>query len=244
MSDSEPTFSRLALNFKRVPFDIVWVHFPDVEHVAKSLGAPHTRLYPDGSKAYTVPFITFEYPDREKIVISGSDEIARYLDSAFPEPERTLFPKETLVFQHAFTQYLRRNIARVFLDVNITAIHDALPPHTRQWWIDTRPRAFGASYEHFAPNTPEKREKAWKRYEEAFDELEKYLDAAGEGNYRLSNGLVTYAEIEMVALLKTIQLIGKDDGWKGLKDRNGGRWAKLVDEPEFRHVTSTASAKL
>lgn len=232
------------MNYKRIPFDVVWVDFPDVERTAKALNAEHTRVLPDGTKEYTVPIVTFKQPNQETVVVSDSERVANYLDGAFPDPDRMLFPKETLVFQHTFQQFFRREakVPRAFLRVNITSILDALPPHTRQWWIETRPRAFGDSYDALAPNTTEKRAMAWKAYEDAFDAVAKYFDVAGEGNHRLSAGLVTFAEIELVSLLKTIQFIGKDDGWKGLKDRNGGRWAKLVNEPEYRYVTSTAVA--
>ena len=232
------------MNYKRIPFETVWVHFPDIDQTAKALNAPHTRILPDGTKEYTVPIITFERPNEKTVVLADSETIARYLDSAFPDPERMLFPKETLIFQHAFLQFLRREakVPRAFLRVNITSILNSLPPHTRDWWIETRPRAFGQPYDVLAPNTPKKRAKAWKIYEDAFDAVARYFDVAGKGNHRLSGGLVTYAEIELVSWLKTIQLIGKDDGWKGLKDMNGGRWARLVDEPEYRYAISTANS--
>lgn len=70
------------------------------------------------------------------------------------------------------------------------------------------------------------REKLWA----GFDALANALDAEGEGNYHFVRCQVTYADMEVAALLYFISRISSERIWAYLKDRNGGRWQKLVDE--------------
>lgn len=43
-----PSKSRLALSFKRVPFKTTWIEIPDISNVRKGLDCPATRKFDDG----------------------------------------------------------------------------------------------------------------------------------------------------------------------------------------------------
>jgi glutathione S-transferase len=73
---------RFVLNYKRISYKTVWVHFADVQTAMKAIGAEATSTMADGSPRYTLPTI-FD-PNTSKFV-SDSLEIAKYLDKHYPE---------------------------------------------------------------------------------------------------------------------------------------------------------------
>ncbi|KAG7441167.1 uncharacterized protein BT62DRAFT_552788 [Guyanagaster necrorhizus] len=73
---------RYALNLKNLPYRTVCVELPDVEALAKRVGAAPTRTKSDGvSPFYTIPIIQ---DDSTGAVVSDSPAIAAYLDKTYP----------------------------------------------------------------------------------------------------------------------------------------------------------------
>ena len=87
-----PSKARLALSFKRAPFTTTWIDILAIPSVRQSLACPATRKLDDGSDFYTLPIL--HDPATGKI-LGDSFDIANYLDDAFPDPQRTLFPPDT-----------------------------------------------------------------------------------------------------------------------------------------------------
>jgi hypothetical protein len=56
-----PSKSRLALSFKRVPFKTTWVDILDISDVRKGLNCPPVRKFADGSDYYTLPMLKVRY---------------------------------------------------------------------------------------------------------------------------------------------------------------------------------------
>lgn len=93
----------------------------------------------------------------------------------------------------------------------------------------------GATFDQIVPQDEASVARLWKSFDAAFDDLAAYLDHAGEGNFRVT-GDVSYAELELVSLLNLVKRTSFDEGWKRLKDRNGGRWAKLLELPVYQEL--------
>lgn len=83
-----PWKTRLALNFKRLPYETVWVPLPSITKVRQGLKIPACRTFADGSDFYTLPII--EDPKTGKLV-GDSFDIAVYLQQQYPEGD-DLFP--------------------------------------------------------------------------------------------------------------------------------------------------------
>ncbi|OJD15151.1 hypothetical protein AJ78_04576 [Emergomyces pasteurianus Ep9510] len=91
-----PWKTRLALNFKGVPYSTSWVALHDVAKVRKSLKVPPCRKFADGTGFYTLPII--EDPATNSLV-GDSFEIALYLQKTYPNSGAgDLFPSQTLDF--------------------------------------------------------------------------------------------------------------------------------------------------
>ena len=228
------------MNLKKVPFDTVWVPFPEIEAKAKEIGAEPTRILPNGEPLYTVPFMTIESSDGSKRVITDSLNIARYFDEKENDPSLTLFPKDTAVRDAIFSQWLRDKVGFKLIPIFLPSLRKALKPSEQQYFVDTRIRVFGVPYEKVAPQTDEELENAWKTAEEALTAFATILDQAGrEGNHRISPR-PTYAEIEFVSVLRVYKAYSSGDinAWPRMAKLNGGRWARLLEEPEYDQLES------
>lgn len=84
-----PSKSRLALSFKRVPFRTTWVDLLDIADVRKGLNCPAVRKLDDGSDFYTLPMLR---DPSSGTVVGDSFDIANYLEDTFPDSGGCLFP--------------------------------------------------------------------------------------------------------------------------------------------------------
>ncbi|PGH29995.1 hypothetical protein GX50_07242 [[Emmonsia] crescens] len=98
-----PWKTRLALNFKGLPYSTSWVALPDIAKVRSSLKVPPCRKFADGTDFFTLPII--EDPATNSLV-GDSFDIAVYLQNTYPNSGAgDLFPPQTLdyVFTHGST---------------------------------------------------------------------------------------------------------------------------------------------
>ncbi|EJD06830.1 uncharacterized protein FOMMEDRAFT_165518 [Fomitiporia mediterranea MF3/22] len=225
---------RLLLNYKKIPYENVWLGFRDIEATAKAVGASPTKVNADGNPGYTIPFITVTNNDKQTTAISDSIKIAQYIEEAFPDPEHKLFPAETRVFQSVFSTYLTDKTRGAYSVVFLRLVN-LLLDNDREWFIESRRRIGGRSVEEMVPQDEASMQIAWKNFDAVFDELAAHLDKAGEGNYRITGG-VSYSEFELVSFLNLIYRLSFDEAWKRLKGRNGGRWEKLLNLPVYKDI--------
>jgi hypothetical protein len=103
---------RYSLNFKGLPFKIVWLEYPDVEPTLREIGAAPTGKWSDGRPFYTVPVIRDEshLTDKgEPTVVSDSWAIAKYLDETYPGLDsQRLLPEGTMAFQMLGQTYIQK----------------------------------------------------------------------------------------------------------------------------------------
>ncbi|TFY64395.1 hypothetical protein EVG20_g5963 [Dentipellis fragilis] len=88
-----PWKARLVLNAKGIPYQTVWVEYPNIAGLCKRIGAEHTEMRPNGPH-YTLPVV--QDPNTGAIV-SDSFKIAQYLDKTYPDTIR-LVPDGTAAF--------------------------------------------------------------------------------------------------------------------------------------------------
>lgn len=226
----------MVLNLKQVPFETVWIQLPEIEAKAKENGATPTRVDAEGTPIYTIPFVTIESPDGSKRTITDSMNIVRFFDEVDKDdPSRTLFPKDTRVLEGVCTTWIYENISRKFFPIILTACQRAMLPEYRQHFANVRTRIFNRPFESIAAMTPERLEEAWKGVEEALTRFANILDeSSGKGSYRITPR-ATFAEITFASLLRVYKAYAYDDpnGWPRLAKLNGGRWARLTEEPEY-----------
>ncbi|RGP74710.1 hypothetical protein FSPOR_1289 [Fusarium sporotrichioides] len=89
-----PWKTRLALNFKGVPYSTTWVALPDIAKTRKSLNVPAGRKFADGRDFHTLPII--QDPTTGALVADSFD-IAIYLNKTYSGGS-DLFPDQKLDF--------------------------------------------------------------------------------------------------------------------------------------------------
>ncbi|KAI1469380.1 uncharacterized protein F4812DRAFT_457918 [Daldinia caldariorum] len=77
-----PWKSRLALNFKKVPYKTTWVPVPEIGTVRRALGVPACRRLADGSDFYTLPVLA---DPNTGSAVGDSFDIAAYLQATYPD---------------------------------------------------------------------------------------------------------------------------------------------------------------
>ncbi|KAI1808623.1 hypothetical protein F4811DRAFT_500066 [Daldinia bambusicola] len=77
-----PWKSRLALNFKKVPYKTTWVPVPEISKVRRALGIPVCRKLPDGSDYCTLPILVDPNTGAR---VGDSFHIAAYLQETYPD---------------------------------------------------------------------------------------------------------------------------------------------------------------
>ncbi|KAK4120217.1 hypothetical protein N657DRAFT_649277 [Parathielavia appendiculata] len=91
-----PWKTRLALNFKGVPYTTTWVALPDIAKVRTSLNVPACRKFADGSNFFTLPIIE---DHATASLLGDSFDIAVHLQRKYPTSGAgDLFPPQTLDF--------------------------------------------------------------------------------------------------------------------------------------------------
>ncbi len=90
---------RYALNLKSMPYQTVYVELPDIEALAKKIGARPLVRSLSVSPFYTIPILQ---DDSTSAVVSDSAAIAAYLDRTYPSSGPVLIPVGTMTLQFAF----------------------------------------------------------------------------------------------------------------------------------------------
>ncbi|KAF9165319.1 hypothetical protein DFQ26_000311 [Actinomortierella ambigua] len=91
-----PWKSRLALNFKNVPYSTTWVPLPEIAQVRRGLGMEPCRKFADGTGFYTLPILVDPNTGSK---VGDSFDIAVYLQAKYPNAGAgDLFPPQQLDF--------------------------------------------------------------------------------------------------------------------------------------------------
>ncbi|KAG1841904.1 hypothetical protein DFJ58DRAFT_856067 [Suillus subalutaceus] len=198
---------RFVLNYKELPFETVWVEYPDIATVLKGLGlAPKKR--PDGSDIYTVPVLN---DPNTGALIDESLEIAAYLEKTYTA--KPIFP------------YGSEMLIRVFDSAYLDNAHPIV--RLIYFFRRTRSERLQLPWEEFSPEGP-KRDGDWAYLEQGFNKGET-LRAKSGGEWVMGDTF-SYADIIVASRLFWYKRVLKEDEWARISSWNGGRWAKVLDK--------------
>ncbi|KAH8834544.1 hypothetical protein DL96DRAFT_1457399 [Flagelloscypha sp. PMI_526] len=217
---------RFILNFKRIPYETVWVEFPQVEATLRQIGAPPSSVRSDGRPVYTLPVIVDETrPGLAPIILSNPNIIAEYLESA--HPARQVYPEGSRAVQTLFVHYIQEVLVKPLLPIMVPLSHQRLPEHIQSHFRGV-PSPGGSSQP--LPPGPQ-REHAWASVQEQFDFISAVLDKnMGDGDGTVAQGHeVSYADFALCSVLLWIERMAPQDGWARVRTWNNGRWQRLWD---------------
>ncbi|KAK0489720.1 hypothetical protein EDD18DRAFT_1259099 [Armillaria luteobubalina] len=214
--------TRYALNLKKLPYQVVDVELPDVEALAKKIGAAPTSTKPDGvSPFYTIPIIK---DDSTGAVVSDSIAIAAYLDKTYPSSGPVLIPTGTKVLQLAFACSVNDTFAP-FRPLFGHLITKKMNDTTVAYFMGVR---LGGVTKVDAPEGQE-REKMWANAKENFGKMNKWFEGS-EGNFVMGNEPCFADTVICAFLLFTRTMLGEEsEEWKHIASWNDGRWGKYLE---------------
>ncbi|KAG1739981.1 hypothetical protein EDB19DRAFT_1895386 [Suillus lakei] len=215
--------TRYALNIKGVAYKTEWVEYPDIEALAKKIGAPPTGAKADGSPSYTLPIIND--PNTGKVV-SDSFLIAEYLDTTYPSGT-TLFPPGTKPLMAALEAGVIGGIGSI-LPYQLAISCYILNPSSEKYFRATREATYGKKIEEFSPAGTQ-RDADWAKAKEGLVAVNDWLSKNGGGKFVMGN-TVSYADGILGAWLTWIKITNGDSSaaWKDFASWHGGRWGTYI----------------
>ncbi|KFY15171.1 hypothetical protein V492_02190 [Pseudogymnoascus sp. VKM F-4246] len=240
-----PWKSRLALNFKGVPYKTSWVRMPDISKVRGSLNVPACRKFADGSDFNTLPIIHDPATNTFK---GDSFDIAVYLQKTYPDSGAgDLFPPQKLdyvldkdlpiliplseITGTDFVDYAKfnQNIDAVFTThVGLMAYGIPLDPATADITkAEFVNRAGVSSFEDFKM-VGEARETMKKSFESSLEGLAKLFVRDTSGPFLLGQK-ASYADIIVGGWLRMARVTLPASEWEELKGWHGGVFGQLHD---------------
>ncbi|KAK0457990.1 uncharacterized protein EV420DRAFT_405013 [Desarmillaria tabescens] len=213
--------TRYSLNMKKLPYQTVYVELPDIEPLAKQIGAAPTGTKHDGvTPLYTVPII---HDHATGAVISESAAIAAYLDKTYPSGP-TLVPAGTMPLQLAF----RDAVDDVFggfhgfmIECMLPNMHDRTVVHWKP-----RMREQGVNFDALFDGD---KEKLWEKALAGLAKFDKWFEG-NEGPF-VMGGEPCLADASLGAFLRCSRYAYGEDSkqWKDVASWNGGKWAKYLE---------------
>lgn len=211
---------RYALNIKGIPYETVWVEYPDIEDVCKEIGAaPTSPIAPH----YTLPVIQDKSTG---VVISDGSLIVEYLDKQYPGTTK-LFPPRTIALQAGFTSVHGSAISPIS-HFSLPRTNAILNPRSEEYFRRTREQAAGKKIEEITP-VGDARAVGWGKYREGLGKVDSWYQKSA-GPFVMGES-ITFADITVVSWLVFLKIIFGEDSqeWKDIASWHNGRWAGLVN---------------
>ncbi|UJR19253.1 hypothetical protein I4U23_022381 [Adineta vaga] len=244
-----PWKTRLALNFKGLPYSTSWVALPDVAKVRSSLKVPPCRKFADGTDFFTLPVI--EDPATGSLV-GDSFDIAVYLQNTYPNSGAgDLFPPQTIDYifapDHAslvplsecreseFPEYAKFNMnvdAAFTAHVQLTLQGFPFDPATAEISKAEFVRRAGVTcWEDFAL-VGEEREKMKDSFRNMLGGLAKLFLRDTSGPFLLGTR-ASYADLIVGAWLRMMRVTLPESEWEEVRSCHGGLFGRLHDALEM-----------
>ncbi|EJD37465.1 hypothetical protein AURDEDRAFT_147025 [Auricularia subglabra TFB-10046 SS5] len=216
---------KLALNYKKIPYETHWLSFVEIEPYFKSIGVPPTGKQPDtGADLYTCPALRAA----DGTIVAGSTAIVEYVDAAYPETP-PLFPPGTRALQEAFDAFFDAQVREAMAPVcapGFPALFDAASGEyfrrTRAAWHPER-----LPLEEWAPLGSLKRDEAWKTAKAGWGKLAAVYSKREAGGPWLSGAEPVFADFVALAGLCCMQKAVQDEEWDAVMAWHDGIWAVL-----------------
>lgn len=227
---------RFALNYKHLPFETVWVEYPDIEPSLKKLGIKPNA---DGVAAapYSVPMIIDSTNPLDVRIIMESTNIAEYLDKTYSS--RPLFRGSTasLAAQKKLMSLPKSNIINPIMLIVMPSQVGYLNPSSAEYFRRTREAKSGNKLEELVDREGGL-EVQWRNVAKSLQEIAEIVNKAGDEGLEVlfakDEGVEepTYAAFVLVAAFVWIQKVGPPGAWDMIMGMNGGRWKELWDKAE------------
>ncbi|KAI9060509.1 glutathione transferase FuA class [Trametes sanguinea] len=222
--------TRFTLNVKGLPYQVVWVEYPDIARTCQELGVGPTCSWPDGSPQYTLPVI---YDPSTKTAVAESGAIGRYLDATYPDTLR-VFPEGTEALQEATVDAFDMVMAPMpflVMPIALQRMNDASKEHFK----DRRETVFGENIEEWSPPGSAVRAEQWKKLQAGFAQIARWMGAGGKERRFFMGDTITFADIALAGRLMWMKRVLDDDSeeWKNVERWHGGRWARLIEVFEW-----------
>ncbi|KAK3353798.1 hypothetical protein B0T25DRAFT_221163 [Lasiosphaeria hispida] len=241
-----PWKTRLALNFKNLPYTTTWVPLPDIPKVRTSLQIPACRKFQDGADFFTLPIIQDPTTDA---LVGDSFDIAIYLQKTYPASGGgDLFPPQTLDFALTpnlailvplserrggpeFAEYANFNAnvdAAFSVHVQLTVQEFPLDPATAEATKAEFVRRAGvSSWDDFAL-VGEAREKTKDSFRDTLGGLAKLFLRDASGPFLLG-ARASYADLIVGAWLRMMCVTLPNSEWEELRGWHEGVFGQLHD---------------
>ena len=215
--------ARFVLGYKNLPFETVWVEYPDIAPKLKEIGASPSKRS-DGSELYTVPVLS---DPNTGAVITDSWVIAEYLDKTYPE--EPIFPKGSKGLISAFESALGalRGAAFRFCILRSSEI---LNERSREYFVTTREVALGDKVDEWSTEGS-KRDAHWAIIEKDFYGSAKKWYERSEGKWLMGDAF-SYADIILATQSLWYKRVYRDEEWKRVASLHDGKWEKHLAEVE------------
>ncbi|KAI9374361.1 hypothetical protein BJX61DRAFT_532472 [Aspergillus egyptiacus] len=241
-----PWKTRLALNFKGVPYSTSWVALPDVAKVRCELGVPACRKFADGTDFYTLPII---HDTATNSKVGDSFDIAAYLQKTYPESGAgDLFPPQTLDYEFNsdiliplsecrnsdFPEYAKFNMnvdAAFTIHVQLTLQNFPFDPATAEASKAEFVRRAGVSRWEDFELVGEAREKVMDSFRNTLGGLAKLFLRDTSGPFLLGTR-ASYADLIVGAWLRMFCVGLPESEWEEVRSWHGGIFGQLHDALE------------
>lgn len=240
-----PWKTRLALNFKGVPYITQWTEMPDIADLRKKLGVPANRTLPDGTDYHTLPVIQDQ---ANKQIIGDSFEIALYLDKAYPQNPTLIVPGTTgltaafnaqvdgvftrfvaLADQMPFDPRVQEKVNTMFAGrFNVKSLDDMkMKEDARSAMLLAFEAALGElakAYRHTGGTT----DYIWRMSGTAPEAAQRGKGESDVGPW-LDGDQPVYADIVVGAWLKMLEATMRASEWALVRTWQNGLWARIID---------------
>ncbi|KDQ17832.1 hypothetical protein BOTBODRAFT_29144 [Botryobasidium botryosum FD-172 SS1] len=167
--------ARIALNYKRLPYETIYISYPDIAPTLKDLGLEALEGK-TGPQAFTLPIIIDPTPSGPPKIVRDSAAIAEYIDATYPDPERSLFPNGSHALQALFYHHFNTRLYRIFITLIVPLVPTILDPDSMDYFYKTRSAAWGKPLEEVRPKG-EDLDKLWESLKAEFDVLDSLLQS-------------------------------------------------------------------
>ncbi|CAE6431507.1 unnamed protein product [Rhizoctonia solani] len=225
--------TRLALTYKRLPYRVEYVSYPDIELTFKQFGVPPTS---DKVPQYTLPLIGDPSSDLngKPTYIADSFKIALYLDGKYPSPKYpALFPPGTQALQCVFADRVSK-LVYVMAPTMLPLVGRPgfLDHRGEEYFRRTRQARFGKSLEQLAVEGRQ----SWGQVKESWGTFGCLIDSnrLTEHSPFVMGNQISYADLLLVAIFCWVKRAEIDDKslWGEISQWQGGRWRELWDGVE------------
>ncbi|KAF8600275.1 hypothetical protein BDV93DRAFT_268153 [Ceratobasidium sp. AG-I] len=222
-----------ALNFKRIPYRVEYVSYPDIESTFNMYGVPPTS---DKAPQYTLPIIADPSSDTSEkpTYITDSFKIALYLDDKYTSPHYPrLFPPGSRAFHALFVER--------FMGLVIPLAPRMIPLIARHGFLDDRGEEFYLARQARLGNSlarmAEGGAQNWGQVLEKWDTLGLLLSlniAPDEIGPFVMGKQVSYSDLVLGGVLHWIQKTEDEDMkiWRDISELQDGWYGNLWDEVE------------